>query len=502
LNIPPFLVFFWRNNWYCAIFYNFLARYFKSRHYFCIFGAIQVLRQMKKEVKPKAESILAILARFPEGAGIEDISLNSPDTPRRTLQRWLEKLAIEGTIDVSGKARATIYKLAIAEKPERAAAAAAETAIPLSLPGEYVRTRVTAPIQGRSLVGYNRTFIESYRPNIDSYLSQEELAKLAAIGTTQPDQPAGTYAQQILNRLLIDLSWNSSRLEGNTYSLLDTERLIEQGEKDDSKTDKEVQMILNHKDAIEFIVQAAAEIDFNRYTILNLHAMLANNLLADPQAPGRLRSMAVGITGSAFTPLAIPQLIGELFDLTLEKASQIENPFEQSFFIMVHLPYLQPFDDVNKRVSRISANIPFIKRNLSLLSFIDVPEDLYTQGMLGVYELNDFSLLKDVFLWAYERSAARYAVIRQSLGEPDTFKLKYRTQMRELITGIIVQSLNSKDASTVIKRNAQRLPDADQAQFVEAVETEILALHEGNFARYRVSPTEFERWKEGWSNYQ
>ena len=453
---------------------------------------------MKKEVKPIAGDILAILARFPEGAGIEDISLNSPDTPRRTLQRWLEKLATEGIIDVSGKARATIYKLTIAEAKPENAVAADEALIPLSLPGEFVRSRVTIPIQGRTLVGYNRTFLESYRPNIDSYLTREEMAKLAAIGDTQLEQPAGTYAKQILNRLLIDLSWNSSRLEGNTYSLLDTERLIEKGEADDTKTAKEAQMILNHKDAIEFIVEAAEEIGYNRYTITNLHAMLANNLLADPQAPGRLRSMAIGINGSAFIPLAIPQLVSELFELILAKASQIENPFEQSFFIMVHLPYLQPFDDVNKRVSRISANIPFIKRNLSPLSFTDVPEDLYTQGMLGVYELNDISLLKDVFIWAYERSASRYAVVRQSLGEPDAFKLKYRTQMRELITGIIAQSLNLKDANQLIKRNAQRLPDADQGKFIEAVDTELLSLHEGNFARYRVSPKEFAQWKAGW----
>lgn len=453
---------------------------------------------MKKGVKSAAGEILTILARFPEGAGIEDISLNCPDTPRRTLQRWLEKLAMEGAIDVSGKARATIYKLAIAEAKPENAVAADEALIPLSLPGEFVRSRVTAPIQGRTLVGYNRTFLESYRPNIDSYLTREEMAKLAAIGDTQLEQPAGTYAKQILNRLLIDLSWNSSRLEGNTYSLLDTERLIEQGEADDTKTAKEAQMILNHKDAIEFIVEAAEEIGYNRYTITNLHAMLANNLLADPQAPGRLRSMAVGITGSAFTPLAIPQLVSELFELILAKASEIENPFEQSFFIMVHLPYLQPFDDVNKRVSRISANISFIKRNLSPLSFTDVPEDLYSQGMLGVYELNDISLLKDVFLWAYERSASRYGVIRQSLGEPDTFKLKYRTPIRELISGIIREGLNSKDADKKIRLNARHLPEADQEQFIQAMETELLAIHEGNFARYRVSPNEFAKWKAGW----
>ncbi len=93
---------------------------------------------------------------------------------------------------------------------------------------------------------------------------------------------------------------------------------------------------------------------------------------------------------------------------------------------MVQLPYLQPFDDVNKRVSRLAANISFNRHNLSPLAFVDVPGDLYINGMLGVYELNRIELLKDVFMWAYERSAARYAVLRQSLGEPDAFRLKYR----------------------------------------------------------------------------
>jgi hypothetical protein len=338
---------------------------------------------MTEKLKPIAEELLSVVAKYPNGAGIEDIRLSyNPDIQVRTLQRQLAKLSEQGLVKVSGKARATIYTLSA----DDAIAMVTESLIPLSEAGTHIRALVTAPIQQRTPIGYQRAFIESYRPNIDSYLTQQEMGKLAAINDTGMDQPAGTYAQRILNRLLIDLSWNSSRLEGNTYSLLDTERLIVQGEADDTKTAKEAQMILNHKDAIEFIVQASEEIGCNRYTILNLHALLANNLLPDPQGPGRLRFMAVGITGSTFTPLAIPQLIGELFDLILKKASQIENPFEQSFFIMVHLPYLQPFDDVNKGVSRISANIHFVKRNLSPLSFVDVPHDLYSQGMLGVYE--------------------------------------------------------------------------------------------------------------------
>tara|TARA_R110000868_G_scaffold347723_1_gene608678 strand:- start:107 stop:883 length:777 start_codon:yes stop_codon:yes gene_type:complete len=257
-------------------------------------------------------------------------------------------------------------------------------------------------------------------------------------------------------------------------------------------------MILNHKDAIEFLIQSAEEIGFNRYTILNLHALLSNNLLPDPSASGRLRNISVGISHSVYEPLNVPQIISEVFNLILEKSSQIKSPFEQAFFVMVHLPYLQPFDDVNKRVSRLSSNIPFAKHNLSPLSFIDVPDDVYISGMLGVYELNRIDLLKDVFIWAYQRSSARYSAIRQSLGEPDPFRLKYRDEMKNLISEIVSNAIPPKETSLKIKEVAKTLPLEDKEKFIEAVETEILSLHEGNFARYQVSPSNFKAWQEAW----
>ena len=216
-------------------------------------------------------------------------------------------------------------------------------------------------------------------------------------------------------------------------SLLDTKRLIEFGLEAEGRDHREAQMILNHKDAIEFLALNAADIGFNRYTVLNLHGILANNLLADPTAAGRLRHIGVGIGGSVYHPPETPQLIEECFVQLLATAGAITDPFEQAFFAMVHLPYLQPFDDVNKRVSRLAANIPFIKANLSPLSFTDVPRDLYSHAVLGVYELNRTDLLRDVFIWAYERSADRYAAIQQSLGEPDPFRLRYREALRTLI---------------------------------------------------------------------
>jgi len=286
----------------------------------------------------------------------------------------------------------------------------AEEAVPLSAASQEMRAYLSQPLNARKPVGYNREFLDSYRPNETFYLSEEQRAHLAQVGKPNfADQAAGTYAKQILNRLLIDLSWNSSRLEGNTYSLLDTTRLIELGEAAEGRDRLEAQMIVNHKDAIEFLVNEAEGIGFNRYTILNLHGILAQNLLPDPGAPGRLRRMGVGIGKSTFHPLELPQLIEECFDQLLATAAAIADPFEQSFFVMVQLPYLQPFDDVNKRVSRMAANIPFIRANLSPLAFTDVPQDLYAHAMLGVYELNRIELLRDLFIWAYERSAARYA---------------------------------------------------------------------------------------------
>ncbi len=449
---------------------------------------------MKKQ--QQIEAILELLQE--EGLSIEQIEENlNFSIERRTLQRRLKELKESNRLLTKGEARSTRYFPKVKKYEDEAS----EDLIPLSIEGKKILKLISLSEIQRIPVGYNKQFLENYLPNIDSYLSPKEKEILLEIGKTQGDnQAAGTYARQILNRLLIDLSWNSSRLEGNTYSLLDTELLIHDGKPADDKSAKETQMILNHKDAIEFLVDESDEIGFNRYTILNLHALLSNNLLPNPSASGRLREFGVGITNSVFTPLEIPQLISEYFDLILSKVNQIKDPFEQAFFILVHFPYLQPFDDVNKRVSRLAANIPFNRKNLSPLSFIDVPENYYIKGMLAVYELNRTDLLKDVFIWAYERSAMRYAAIRQSLGEPDTFRLKYRDEMKNTIVKIILQKAQKDGAIQIIKDDANNLPQNDQAKFIESVETELIGLHDGNFARYKISPSEFKRWKQIWDN--
>jgi hypothetical protein len=299
---------------------------------------------------------------------------------------------------------------------------------------------------------------------------------------------------------LIDLSWASSRLEGNTYTRLDTQNLIERGQAADGKDRLEAQMILNHKNAIEMLVQQTGDethqIGFNTYTFFNLHALLSENLLSDPRESGRLRMRNVEVSGTVFMPLSIPQQIDQLFRLMLTKADAIVDPFEQAFFTMVHSPYLQPFIDVNKRVSRLAANIPLIRHNLCPLSFVDVPGETYIDGILGVYELKRVALLRDVFVWAYERSCQRYAVIRDTTAEPDPIRLRYREDMIAVIVDI-VRNLRASDAATVNVLAAISLPNIPQIDLQRVVDfilEDLQNLYEGNVARYRLRVSEYDTW--------
>jgi Fic family protein len=432
--------------------------------------------------------VVEAVGRFRDGASIEQLE-SITKVARRTLQRRLAALVESGRLEATGVRKARRYHV-----PAAPAAPLTPDQLEVGEDAEQVRTLIRRPIIARRPVGYQATLLESYRRG-DRYLTVETRARLHSLGRAPgPTRPAGTFARQLLNRLLVDLSWASSRLEGNTYTRLDTQNLIELGRQAPGKNQFETQMILNHKAAIEMLVSNVDEIGFDRYTMCNLHALLADNLLPDASAAGRLRTTEVAISGSVYQPLAIPQRLEELFDLMLETARAVDDPFEQAFFIMVHLPYLQPFQDVNKRVSRLAANIPFIKHNLAPLSFIDVPDRDYLEGTLAVYELNRVELLRDVFVWAYERSCQRYTVVRDALPQPDPVRLRNRDQLVEIVNTIVRDDLPIDEAK--IRALATQLAtNEDVEQLIAMAIAELHGLHEGNLARFRLRPSELRRWR-------
>lgn len=439
--------------------------------------------------------IVAEVARHPAGVGIDELAAAVPTLPRRTLQRHLARLAAVGRIHHEGQAAARRYLLGEPRASAIAASEAPTAEVWMSEAGREVQSLVRRPIGQRRPVGYQRSMLDTYRPNVDAYLPAAMRHHLHELGRS-PDggRPAGTYARQILDRLLIDLSWASSRLEGNTYTRLDTQNLIAFGQVAEGKDQREAQMILNHKGAIEMLVEDAETIGFNRYTVQNLHALLADDLLPDPDAAGRIRSIPVSIHGTTYQPTGIPQLIQEAFDGLLGKADLIEDPFEQAIFVMVHIPYLQPFEDVNKRVSRLAANIPLIKQNLAPLSFVDVPERAYIDAILGVYELNRVELLRDLFAWAYERSCQRYTVLREALPTPDPLRLRYRNELGDIVRETVRRG-EAIDVGAVRARGRELVDAADLDAVVAMAINELHRLHEGNIARFGLRLSEFRAWK-------
>ncbi len=426
-------------------------------------------------------------------------------TKRKAIRRALLSLENRHAVEPKGAGRSRVYVRPQTASAGITVASSATTSerdglkdILLSIEAKSLLRSISRSLRVRKPVGFNQDFLRGYIPNETLYLSAKTKKQLLTVGRVEVQKrPAGTYARDILSRLLIDLSWNSSRLEGNTYSLLETKRLIELGEAASGKDASETQMILNHKAAIEYIVESSSENTISSHEVRSIHALLSENLLGDPSASGRLRTIAVGISGTTYLPLDNPHVLRECFDTFIEKFNQIEDPFEQSFFALVHLSYMQAFEDVNKRTVRIVANIPLIKNNLRPLSFVDVDQGAYVKALLGVYERNDVSLMRDFYLWAYPRSSQKYSAIQQAMGEPNLLKLKYRAQILDIIRTIVLEMVEGSQVVSRIQRliHVHNLPVTDYTELFKVIETEIMSLHDGNFARFKITPREFQSWK-------
>lgn len=417
------------------------------------------------------QAILNYVAAHP-GARREEIRRHvAPNASQTTIWRALKRLVDEGKLEVSGKGRATGYT------PAGSA---------------VVHAHLQTPYNRRKPVSYDREFLDRYVPNKTFYLAEADRQRLREAGTPAAALPAGTYARRILERLLVDLSWASSRMEGNTYNLLETERLIRFGQEASGKDRKEAVMILNHKEAIQYVVDNLDQIAISRPDLCNIHALLADGLLADPAMTGRLRRMPVGITHSRYRPLEDQFAIEEEFDILIAKAAAITDPFEQSFFLLVHIPYLQAFDDINKRTSRVSSNIPLLKADLAPMSFLTMDDGAYIDGLIGVYELNNVSLLREVYIDAYLASAENYRTLRAEVEAPEKAALVYRDFVREAVRRSVLDWKAFRPRRIREMAAQAGIPEEDREEVVNYVGQELRGLHEGNVIRYRLRPADLE----------
>lgn len=404
----------------------------------------------------------------------------------RSIRRWLSEMVTEGVVDKIGCRKSTRYQLHSNQKSYQASCYG-----PKSL---KIIEQVQRPIYERKPTTYSDHWIEAYQPNVTFYLPLEDQIRLETVGRrAKREDPAGTYAHQIFNRLLIDLSYNSSRLEGNTYSLLDTQRLLLEGTSAEGKLDEEKIMILNHKEAIRYLVNNAFQLAVSQQTICTIHYLLSDGLV-EAQFAGKIRNHGVRIGGSTYLPFEDRKQLKDRFARIAEKAALIKNPYEQSLFLLIHITYLQAFSDVNKRTARLSANIPLVKSNLVPLSFNDVEKEDYISAITAIYELQEVSPLVDLYLFSYMRTCAIYDSTVKSMGF-DEVRVRYRQQRRAIIRYIIVNQLIGASIGEYLSQESIKMVKReDEALFFEDVMEDLREIDISRIAGLGISPDQMEAW--------
>lgn len=389
----------------------------------------------------KKLAVLHILSQETEFISLYELLKKLGTTyTERSVRRWLAEMIKEGLVAKLGDKRGTRYKAIQHEDIINNC---------FSPKSQKTLEKIRLPIYKRIPISYMDDWFDAYKPNNSFYIPLELRLQLYQKGKrSKLSAIAGTYAHQIFNRLLIDLSYNSSRLEGNTYSLLDTQKLILEGVSPEGKLDDEKIMILNHKEAIRYLVDTAPRLKINEETIYTLHFLLSDGLLETTRYAGKVRDHGVRIGGSTYIPFEDPKQLEVRFARIIKKAALIEDPYEQSLFLLVHVSYLQAFADVNKRTARLSANIPLIKNNLVPLSFNDVEREDYTSAIIAVYELQDIHPILDLYIFSYMRTCSMYDSTVKTLNFNE-IRVRYRQQRRDIISGIINSNLVGNDLATI-----------------------------------------------------
>jgi len=316
----------------------------------------------------------------------EDISLV-------TVKRMLSEMVNSGTLVVHGSGRSTSYSLS-------------------SLGRIYYNVDSSSynkkdPDSRKGFDSYNFDLLSSFNKDL---FSKEELNYLSALTKSYQEKvevTTLTLQTKELERITIELSWKSSKIEGNTYSLLDTERLILENKPSEGKTEMETQMILNHKNAFSFIYQNRNSFkEISHQDIENIHRLLVEEM----DISYGLRKNPVGISGSKYLPLDNIYQIEEALKNLLSKVNNIKSPYGKALLCILGISYIQPFEDGNKRTSRLIADAILLAYHCAPLSYRSVDEKEYKEAIIVFYELNSIMPFKKIFIEQYEFAAKNYFI--------------------------------------------------------------------------------------------
>ena len=337
--------------------------------------------------------ILQFLHYNPSSSRVE-ISAGLTEAPNeRTLKRIIADLVQNGDIQVEGKGKATRYSLS----------AQAYLMMPLDIDTYFIKDVDERKVQE----SFNFQLIREVLPKVVLFTPEEKirlesahkefLANMATLSELE-------YRKE-MERLGVDLSWKSSQVEGNTYSLLETERLLKEKLTAQGKTKEEAIMLLNHKDALDFILDCPdylKELSIRR--LEDLHGILTKELAVG----NGIRKRRVGITGTNYRPLDNEFQIREALEDTCQLINGKEDVFEKALLTLVLLSYIQAFTDGNKRTARISSNAVLLAWGYCPISFRTVDSVDYKKAMLMFYEQNNIAAFKKIFIEQYEFAVKNY----------------------------------------------------------------------------------------------
>ena len=274
--------------------------------------------------------------------------------------------------------------------------------------------------------------------------------------------------------------------------MLDTERLVIEGQSAAGKLDVETSMILNHKEAIRRLVEQGVRRGVSVEEILTLHYLLADGLVPPNQA-GAIRDHAVRIGASTYLPYEDSERLARQLHAIADKAAKIEDPYEQSLFLLVHLAHLQAFADVNKRTSRLCANIPLLRHNLVPLAFNAIEKDDYASAVVAIYELNEPRPLVEICVASYMRTCAEYDATVEAFGF-DAVRVRYRQERREAIAKIVASAAKGSAITAIAREAARRLPAADQDDFMEDLHEDLVMLTPARIAGIGITAKQLRDW--------
>ncbi len=310
-----------------------------------------------------------------------------------TMKRLLAAAVAKGDVVVEGKARATRYSLS----------AQAHLLMPLNLDTYFAQDVDEREVQ----TSFNFDLIRHQLPTVRLFTDEEmeHLNILQAEFHQHVSEMTENEYRQEMERLGIDLSWKSSQIEGNTYSLLETERLLRESKTADGKTKEEAVMLLNHKDALRFVLDNPDYLQQLTVShIEDIHQLLIKELSVDRG----IRHRRVGITGTNYHPLDNEFQIREAMHDTCDLINSCENVFEKALLALVLLSYIQAFSDGNKRTARITCNAILIANGYCPLSFRSVDSIDYKKAMLIFYEQNNLYAFKQIFIDQFDFAVREY----------------------------------------------------------------------------------------------